>query len=56
MFNSWSKQWGFHGRAFIHPKVIDFWCKNETVVGYSYMEGKDIKPNTFDWINGKVIA
>lgn len=49
MFNSWGKSWGVNGNAYIHPKVIDYWCKYETVVGYSDMDGEDIKPRTYDW-------
>lgn len=56
LFNSWSKRWGVAGRARIAPKVIEYWCENETVIGYSDMQGPDIKPRGFDWINGHVIA
>ena len=50
MFNSWGLKWGFKGRAFVHPKVIDYWCKNETVIGYSDMSLADVTPRPFDWI------
>lgn len=50
MFNSWSKRWGFQGRAFIKPSIVDYWCKNETVLGYSKMSIKDIKPKSYDWL------
>jgi hypothetical protein len=50
MFNSWSRRWGTAGLAYINPKVIDFWCKNETVLGYAKLELKDIKPLEYDWI------
>ncbi len=50
MFNSWSKRWGFEGRAFISPSVVDYWCRNETVLGYAKLELKDIKPREYDWI------
>ncbi len=43
MFNSWSKRWGMQGRAFIKPSVVDYWCRNETVIGYSKMNLADIK-------------
>lgn len=49
MFNSWGKRWGFNGRAFLSPAVVDYICKNETVLGYSKMVG-DIKPQSYDWI------
>lgn len=49
MFNSWGKTWGVNGSAFIHPKIVDYWCKNETVVGYSDMDGDEIKPRSYDW-------
>lgn len=35
--NSHSKQWGKDGWALIHPKVVDSWCRNQTVVGRSDM-------------------
>jgi hypothetical protein len=50
MFNSWSRRWGANGIAFIAPSVIDYWCKNETVLGYSSINLKDIKPREYDWI------
>ncbi len=50
MDNSWSRRWGLNGRAFINPAVIDYWCKNETVLGYSKLLLKDIKPRSYDWI------
>lgn len=50
MFNSWSMRWGFQGRAFIKPSIVDYWCKNETVLGYSKMNIKDLKPKSYDWI------
>jgi C1A family cysteine protease len=50
MDNSWGKRWGLNGRAFISPKVVDWWCKNETVLGYSKLKIRDIKPKSFDWI------
>lgn len=49
LFNSWSKRWGKDGCAYIHPRVIDYWCKNETVIGYSDMKLADIKPRPFNW-------
>jgi C1A family cysteine protease len=42
--NSWSRRWGVNGSAFIHPKVIDYWCRNETVMGYSDMQGDGVYP------------
>jgi len=42
--NSWSRRWGVNGSAFIHPKVIDYWCQNETVMGYSDMQGDGVHP------------
>lgn len=42
--NSWSRRWGVNGSAFIHPQVIDYWCKNETVMGYSDMQGDGVYP------------
>lgn len=50
MFNSWGKRWGFNGRAFINPRVVDYWCQRETVIGYSKMSLEDIKPLSYDWI------
>lgn len=50
MFNSWSRRWGRNGRAFIAPSVVDYWCRNETVIGYSKMSVEDIKPKSYDWI------
>lgn len=42
--NSWSKRWGVNGSAFIKPSIIDYWCKNETVIGYSDMQGDGVYP------------
>jgi C1A family cysteine protease len=56
MVNSWSRRWGVQGRAFIAPKVIEYWCQQETVLGYSDLDGPDIKPRSFDWVKGRVIA
>lgn len=50
MFNSWGKNWGHAGTAFIKPSIVDYWCKNETVVGYSKMSVEDIKPKSYDWL------
>lgn len=50
MFNSWGRSWGFQGRAFIAPKIVDYWCQKETVLGYSKMDLKDIQPKSYDWI------
>ena len=49
MFNSWGVNWGVGGRAYIHPKVVDYWCKAEVVIGYSDMDGEAVKPRTYDW-------
>lgn len=50
MFNSWSTRWGFQGRAFVAPSVIEQWCRGQTVVGYSKMSVEDIKPQSYDWL------
>lgn len=50
MFNSWGLSWGYKGRAFVHPKVVDYWCQNETVIGYSDMTLANVTPRPFDWI------
>lgn len=49
MFNSWGKNWGKNGRAFILPAIVDYWAKNCEVVGYGLVEGDSIKPKVFDW-------
>ena len=49
MFNSWGKSWGFQGRAFVLPAIVDYWCKNCEVVGYGLVQGDEIKPKVFDW-------
>ena len=56
LYNSWSRRWGVQGKAYIAPKVIEYWCANETVIGYSDMAGPSIQPRSFDWVKGKVIA
>jgi C1A family cysteine protease len=50
MFNSWGKSWGKNGTACIKPSVVDYWCKNETVVGYSKMSVEDMRPKSYDWL------
>lgn len=54
--NSWGKTWGVGGWASISPAVVQYWCDNETVIGYSDLDGPDIKPREFDYETGKVIA
>ena len=49
MFNSWSLRWGYRGRAFILPSIVDYWCQNMDVIGYGLLEGNEIKPKKFDW-------
>lgn len=51
LFNSWGRNWGDNGLAYIHPDVIDEWCQRQTVVGFSDMI--DIKPRAYDWAKGK---
>lgn len=50
MANSWSKRWGAGGVAYIKPSIVDYWCQNETVVGYSKMSVQDIRPKSYDWL------
>lgn len=50
MYNSWGKRWGRNGRAFINPRVVDQWCKTQTVLGYSKMNADDLVPQSYDWI------
>ncbi len=52
MFNSWGRDYGVDGRAFILPAIVDYWCKNMDVIGYGLLEGSEIKPKKFDWKNG----
>jgi hypothetical protein len=54
MFNSWG-QWGYKGRAFILPAVVDRWCKECDVIGYANVAGPDIKPRGIDWLNHGLI-
>lgn len=54
LFNSWSKQWGDRGTKLIAPAVIDFWCRNETVVGLSDM--RDVMPRSIDWTQVRLFA
>lgn len=42
--NSWSNRWGVNGSAFIHPNVIDQWCREQTVMGYTDMQGDGCLP------------
>jgi hypothetical protein len=56
LYNSWSRRWGVQGKAYIAPKVIEYWCEHETVIGYSDLDGLSIKPRSFDWLKGRVIA
>lgn len=49
MFNSWG-EWGYKGRAFIHPEVMDLWCKRAEVLGYGVLKNDDFQPQEFDWL------
>lgn len=53
MFNSHGKKYGYRGRAFILPSIVDYWCQNMDVIGYGLLEGNEIKPKKFDWTSGK---
>jgi hypothetical protein len=53
MFNSWDRTWGYRGRAFILPAVVDYWAKNMDVIGYGLIQGDGVKPKKFDWIKQK---
>lgn len=50
MPNSWGRRWGKNGWARINPRVIDYWCQNETVIGYSKLKLEDVKPKQYDWL------
>jgi C1A family cysteine protease len=47
MANSWSQRWGKNGWGYLSPSVVDYMCENETVIGYSDMDGAAIKPRPF---------
>lgn len=48
MFNSWGTGWGKSGIAYIMPSVIEQWCEDETVIGYSDMDGSNIHARPFN--------
>ena len=52
MYNSWGKGWGNSGIAYVHPNIIDQWCEDETVIGYSDMDGTAIHARPFDLAGG----
>lgn len=49
-FNSWKDKWGYHGRKFFHPDVVEVICEKCQVVGYANVLGSMIQPREFDWL------
>lgn len=54
--NSWGKRWGVNGWSYWSPDAVDLVCRTQTVVGYSDLDGPDIRPRLFDYDSGRVIA